>query len=111
MRPMDSATIELGDDGWQDGPEHPRDELRFALRYGEYPGGEDAYWRDFREGLITYFYHWKEYHDSDEEQPEDNEPEWADSQIYYALRRRSTTCPWWSQRPLRLRPGPSHVGL
>jgi hypothetical protein len=84
-----SATEVDHTDEYGNGPAHPHDDVRFAVRFGEYPGGEDAYWRDFRNALIAYDRHWCSPSGADGGKPREIPDEWVDTQTYYALRRRA----------------------
>ena len=61
--------------------EHPEDEPRFALAYDDYPGGESAYWRDFKAATRLYY---KALGDDWDRSPE----QYAEEQACYMLRRR-----------------------
>jgi hypothetical protein len=92
---VDGPTADTGDD-WYSGPPRPPRELRFLVRYDEYPGGPDAYWRDYRAALAAYDKHWDAHKplDADEDKA-DSDDELAetpqqkvDRYAYYALKRR-----------------------
>lgn len=70
------------DGEWDDGPAHPREDEHFEAAYAEYPGGEDAYWRDFRAAATAYFQHNREDFEGEDEAT------FANTQAYYALKRR-----------------------
>ena len=78
------------------GPPHPSRELRFLVRYDEYPGGPVAYWRDYRAALAAYFEYQAAHRrwdadegeaDSDDELTETPQQK-VDRYAYYGLKRR-----------------------
>ncbi len=95
MKIVDGPTVDTAND-WNSGPPRPSRELRFLVRYDEYPGGPVAYWRDYRTALAAYF----EYQDA--HRPRDTDEGEADSDdeltetpqqrvdryAYYGLKRR-----------------------
>lgn len=96
MKIVDGSTADTEED-WYSGPPRPSRELRFLVRYDEYPGGPVAYWRDYRAALATYFEYQAVHHpwaandgdaDSDDELTETPQQEEVDRYAYYALKRR-----------------------
>jgi hypothetical protein len=92
---VDGPTADTGDD-WYSGPPRPSRELRFLVRYDEYPGGPVAYSRDYRAALAAYFEYQAAHHpwdadegeaDSDDELTETPQQK-VDRYAYYALKRR-----------------------
>lgn len=71
-------------DDWDDYvPTPPLDEARFDLDYTQYPGGESAYWRDFKAASKTYF-HRLGHGDCDSPEAQ----QYAEEQARYALKAR-----------------------
>lgn len=69
-------------DEW-DEPPHPSDEDRFAVRYDEYPGGQDAYWGDFK--TTAFRFYTAVLADIDDDHSAES---YAEEQVYYALKRK-----------------------
>lgn len=69
-------------DEW-DEPPHPREEDRFAVRYEEYPGGQNAYWSDFRTAACRFYTACLD--DMDDHHSAES---YAEEQVHYALKRR-----------------------
>jgi hypothetical protein len=93
---VDGPTADTGEDDWYPGPPRPSRELRFLVRYDEYPGGPLAYWRDYRAALALYFEYQPAHHrwgadegeaGSDDEVTETPQQK-VDRYAYYALKRR-----------------------
>jgi hypothetical protein len=95
VKVVDGPTADTEDD-WYPGPPHPSRELRFLVRYDEYPGGPDAYWGDYRAALAVYDKHWDARKPLDADEGEaDSDDELAetpqqkvDRYAYYGLTRR-----------------------
>jgi hypothetical protein len=68
-------------DDWNEGPPHPKEMSKFQVAYPDYPGGEEAYWQDFKAAAKE----WNRQHEFDDVE---NLDEWAEWQAYYSLRRR-----------------------
>lgn len=65
-------------------PDDPQNDLPFLVRFGEYPGGSDQYWRDYGRALRRYF----RAHDWEYEPGESPATE-VKHHTYYALRSRA----------------------